>query len=78
MKSESSLLLFGTPGVIYTGRGETERREVAKNTREKRDVDVALGGKILVTDAGGQRRRDAIDGRVPQSVIPSRPFLAAF
>ena len=51
---------------------------MAKNTREKRDVDVALGGKILVTDAGGQRRRDAIDGRVPQSVIPSRPFLAAF
>ena len=28
---------------------------MAKNTREKRDVDVALGGKILVTDAGGQR-----------------------
>ena len=52
---------------------------MAKNTREKRDVDVALGGKILVTDAaGGQRRKDAIDGRVPQSVIPSRPYLAAF
>ena len=38
--------------------------EVAKNTREKRDVDVgalgggggASGGKILVTDAGKEGR----------------------
>ena len=34
---------------------------MAKNTREKRDVDVALGGKILVTDAGGQAK----DGSMP-------------
>ena len=32
---------------------------MAKNTREKRDVDVALGGKILVTDAAGK------DGGMP-------------
>ena len=51
---------------------------MAKNTREKRDVDVALGGKILVTDAAG-RAKDAIDGRVAQSVIPLLAFfLAAF
>ena len=51
---------------------------MAKNTREKRDVDVALGGKILVTDAGGQGWKDAIDGRVAQSVMPSRPFWQPF
>ena len=48
---------------------------MAKNTREKRDVDVALGGKILVTDAG---ERAKTEGRHRWTSAAKCDTLSAF